>query len=309
MKVVSRLPDLKKLQHAIVLADFGSYARACEQLCITQSALTRSIQALERELGMTLFDRSTRVVKLTADGEYIVTWAKELVSDALALTNEIARLNQADVGSVAFGVGPAMPSLFLTQLLHDICKQHPYLSVNVTIDTPATLLELLTEDHIEFFISETAHIHFKSEHNFIVQNLASLDGGLYVRSGHPLAEVKAINPAMLSDYTLATTQVQQNLTNDLQTLQQISPHRVMCNDLGSLKHLMLNSDVVLVGLEATVADELEQGRVCKLKLSTHMPFRPCAIGLVRRRNRTPSRPAKEIELWLASHFSLTEAQH
>jgi phosphomannomutase len=60
---------LVQLKHLITLAETGSFSRSAEALFLTQPALSRSIRALEDDLGLRLFDRSTRHVSLTAEGE------------------------------------------------------------------------------------------------------------------------------------------------------------------------------------------------------------------------------------------------
>src|SRR5690554_6103639 len=76
--------DLRKLNHALAIAEAASYARASERLHLTQSALTRSIQALESELGLQLFDRGKSGVRPTVDGEKILDRARYLLLQARA---------------------------------------------------------------------------------------------------------------------------------------------------------------------------------------------------------------------------------
>jgi DNA-binding transcriptional LysR family regulator len=61
--------DLKRMKHAIALADELSFARAAEKLHLSQPALSRSIQTLEEDVGMLLFDRDNRNVALTTVGK------------------------------------------------------------------------------------------------------------------------------------------------------------------------------------------------------------------------------------------------
>jgi len=70
---------LVQLRHLISLAESGSFSKSAQALYITQPALSRSIRALEDELGMLLFDRVGRRIELTAFGREVVERANQLV--------------------------------------------------------------------------------------------------------------------------------------------------------------------------------------------------------------------------------------
>lgn len=66
----------RRLQHLLVLAQYAHFGRAAQSLHISQPALTKSIQSLEAELGVTLLDRQRGAVALTAFGELVVKRSK-----------------------------------------------------------------------------------------------------------------------------------------------------------------------------------------------------------------------------------------
>ncbi|GLY29075.1 LysR family transcriptional regulator [Kineosporia sp. NBRC 101731] len=107
--------DLRRLRYFVTLAATLNYGQAAQTLHITQPALSRSISTLERELGVTLFERSRAGTKLTAAGELLRDEAQALLHSAQALQQ---RLRQADRESLTVGF---MPGLILTPLVrhHD----------------------------------------------------------------------------------------------------------------------------------------------------------------------------------------------
>ena len=76
---------LVQLRHLLALADSGSFSRAAEAVCLTQPALSRSIQTLEDELGQPLFDRLGRHSELTPFGRAMAARARQVLDDADAL--------------------------------------------------------------------------------------------------------------------------------------------------------------------------------------------------------------------------------
>ena len=76
------LMNLRFLRTFVAIADSSGFARAAIRLNLTQSAASRQIHALESELGVRLFYRIGRSIKLTSEGEYLLVRSRRLLSDA-----------------------------------------------------------------------------------------------------------------------------------------------------------------------------------------------------------------------------------
>src|SRR6476469_10516190 len=88
------MPDLRHLRTFATVAERGSFSAAAEALGVTQPAVSQQIQALEREIGEPLIDRSVRGVRLTEQGETVLRHAQRMV----ALDGEFTRELQAGDG-------------------------------------------------------------------------------------------------------------------------------------------------------------------------------------------------------------------
>ena len=86
--------NIKHLEHLLALADTGSFSRAAEKLFITQSALSRSIQSLEDDLGGKVLDRIGKRNELTPLGLDVVARARHIVRDAAELRHSAQLLQQ-----------------------------------------------------------------------------------------------------------------------------------------------------------------------------------------------------------------------
>lgn len=82
----------RRLGHLIALAEEGSFARAAERVHLSQPALSRSIQALEEEVGMKLFDRAARGVAMTAAGRLLVERARRVLFETRCLFRDVELL-------------------------------------------------------------------------------------------------------------------------------------------------------------------------------------------------------------------------
>ena len=284
--------DLRKLTHALMLADTGSYARASEKLHLTQSALTRSIQALEAELGLAMFDRGKAGVRPTRDGEIVLARARHLVRDAHSLEREIDLIRQAESGEIAFGVGPAMPSLFLPGLMTALCRDHPGLDVEVYIESGHRLLEMLLEENLEFFVADINHLDNLNPAHVTTETLVEFPAGFYARAGHPLRGRATLSADQLAHFPVVSAQYRQGEATAHRKRDgapvENSP-QMLCNDLNTLRQMVLHSDAVLIGIPPMVKDELAAGLIQALPVGEHSGNPLCGVGLVSLAGRTPSR--------------------
>ena len=177
--------NIKQLTHAICLAEERNFSRAAEKLHITQPALSRSIQSLEQDIELTLFDRHSTGVNPTHGGELFLEKAKELVRQANGLKREASMIRGAEVGSVALGVGHVALNLLLPKVLPQLTANHPQLDIRVDVQPAVTLLDRLLEEKIEFFIADDQQ--FSNHPQVETIPLTELSIGFFVRSGHPLS--------------------------------------------------------------------------------------------------------------------------
>ena len=117
--------NLRHLEHWLALADTGSFSRAAEKLHITQSALSRSIQALEEDLGGPLVDRVGKKNELTPLGRSVMERARRIVHEAQELKQGAALLQQGGLGALRVGLGSGPGAMLMTPWLVYMARHHP----------------------------------------------------------------------------------------------------------------------------------------------------------------------------------------
>ena len=98
--------NLRFLRTFVEIADNAGFARAATRLNLTQSAASRQIQALEDELGLQLFTRTGRSVRLTSEGEDLLMRSRRLLFDADAIGRRASALKTGEVGVLRVGATP-----------------------------------------------------------------------------------------------------------------------------------------------------------------------------------------------------------
>jgi DNA-binding transcriptional LysR family regulator len=176
--------DLRSLRHLVVLARQLNYVRAADELGVTQPTLSRSIQALERQLGVQLFDRDRGGVRLTQQGRTLADRAALLLMDAEDLERHARLSAKGDRGRIRFGMAPMPARTLLSRTLSDRLSVAPNVVHEVVVRDVEALWGMLLVGEIEFFVSPNPPVHDLANVNAEV--LGSFPFSLIVRAGHPL---------------------------------------------------------------------------------------------------------------------------
>ena len=288
--------DLRRLAHIVALAERRNFARASEQVNLSQPALTRSIQAAEAELGMRLFDRGGARVTPTPAGEFIVERARRLVFDGRCLKRDAELYRERKLGDTAFGIGPFPAATLLAGLLAALRRDFPQVHLRVAVTNWERLLEHLLEESIELFVADTRDL--PHDPRLVVKALRREAAGFYVRRGHPLAARRSIRLGELWAHGVASVRLPKSVGAALARLLELPPHAPLpialeCDDVEVLKKTALDSDIVLAAPHAAVVAELQAGALHKLRV-TGLPPLFSNMGIVTLRGRTPSPMAEEI---------------
>lgn len=137
--MATRTLDLDLLRTFVTIADTGGFTRAGDQLGRTQSAISLQVKRLEDMIGRTVFLRSSRSLRLTSDGERLLSHARQM----LRLNDEaLADLLEPDVaGLVRLGVPEDFATVHLPGVLAAFTEAHPRVELEVTCDLTLNLLE------------------------------------------------------------------------------------------------------------------------------------------------------------------------
>lgn len=139
--------DLRQLKVFIQVVDSGSFTRAAEALHIAQSAISVSVQKLESELGLSLFDRAERKPRLTAEGEVLFARARKLVEEFKRTQQEMRELGGGERGTVRLGTSAMLGSYFLPEQIIAFRQRYPNINFQVQGEgTSRAQAQLITGD-------------------------------------------------------------------------------------------------------------------------------------------------------------------
>jgi LysR family hydrogen peroxide-inducible transcriptional activator len=145
----SYMPTLKQLQYLVALKEQGHFGRAADACFVTQSTLSAGIRELESLIGVTLVERTRRVVRFTALGDRIVEKAHRVLREA----EELAAIAQASgkplCGDLRMGVIPTIAPYLLPRLLPRLRAERPQLKLFLREEMSHAAIESLRHGHVD----------------------------------------------------------------------------------------------------------------------------------------------------------------
>ena len=108
---------LRQLQAFILTCELGSFTRTGERMLITQSAVTLLIKQLERDLGVTLFDRTTRALRLTSAANEALPIARRMLRNQELLTDSLRALADGRSGQVMLAVTVGVAAILMPRVV------------------------------------------------------------------------------------------------------------------------------------------------------------------------------------------------
>ena len=134
------------------MAEAASFTTAARQLFLTQSTLTKTIRELEQEIGLTLFERTTRKVALTTQGNAFMPVARRLLNDFELLLSDLREKSAGSSGSVYVASSLAFASCVLPEVLKRLKQDYPCIHVRLLDDTSGGVVRRIESGEVDIGI-------------------------------------------------------------------------------------------------------------------------------------------------------------
>ena len=186
----------RRLRHLLLLVEYAHFGRAAAALNISQPALTKSIQALEAELGVMLLDRKRGAVVLTAFGELVVRRSRTLINAEEDLLREISLLAGLEMGSLRVALGPYPSVVSGYPAMARLLARRPKITVAVHVAGWREVAHQVTARAVDLGLAELSGV--QDDNQFTTELIGRHHGRIFCRPGHPiLASGRVELPALL----------------------------------------------------------------------------------------------------------------
>ena len=246
--------ELRRLHHLMALAEHGSFGRAAPAVFLTQPALSRSIQALERDVGATLVDRRPTGVELTNIGRLVLRHAIALDASVRDLEREVRLTKDLELGELRVGVGPWAASSLVAPVIGRMNRRFPTLRVNVVVTPWRELPGRIRARDIDLMIGGSSGVAHVDDFDYVT--LSTHDTVVVGRAGHPLTDTEHVTPADLFACPIVGPGLDSGAADLLAELAQAAGHlasmtaadvlTVECDSSEVLKEIVANSDALTI---------------------------------------------------------------
>jgi LysR family transcriptional regulator, hydrogen peroxide-inducible genes activator len=135
--------EINHIRSFCAVARAGSFTRAAEELGIAQPSLSQQIQTLEKKIGMPLFERMGRSVRLTAFGEALREPALSILQQVAMAENSLANLREGVRGRLRVGVIPTILPYLIAPRIAEFLQRFPDVDLQLIEDATPRLVEQL----------------------------------------------------------------------------------------------------------------------------------------------------------------------
>jgi DNA-binding transcriptional LysR family regulator len=294
--------DYKHIVHLAAAVRCGSLTAAAGTLGISQPALSKSIRAFERTVGVQLLERGRFGVRPTHYGEAIIARGHVIEAEIRGVAEEIAALRRAGNVRVTIGCGPSEATRLLPETLASLSRRHPELRVTVLYGLNETLMPMVKKGEIEFALSSIPRTASDPDLTHLV--LHSDTAAVIARPDHPLAQRSQVTPGDLvgQRWVLARRrELERRALDDLFLEAGFKPVEAEIETTSAvlLKTVVLQGDYLSFLPREMIHWEEQAGLLSVL--AVHAPPWERLVGITSRRRGTLTSAAKSLVAALRAH--------
>lgn len=269
--------ELYKIFYTV--ANTKNITKAAKELCISQPAISKSIQNLENQIGGKLFIRTKRGVSLTDEGKEIYKYVKIGIEAFYTAENKFSEFKNLEIGTIRIGISASLAKHFLMPYLTKFHKNFPNIKLQIISDISENLVSKIKNGLVDIIVLNT--IDFNSNDIKSISIKDSQDC-FFVNENLKNLTKKTIQLEDLNNYTI----IIQN---------QYSESRTFINNFCYQKNIKLKPELevssysLLIELvknnfgigftnELFIKEELEKKKLFKLKVSPAIPTREIILG-------------------------------
>lgn len=293
--------DYRRIQLFLAAVRHGNMTEAAAELEISQPALSKSVKALEKSLGVRLLERGRFGVTPTPYGAALVAHGSVIEAELRNAVGEIDALKGATHGHVLVGCGPTEATRLLPQALLAMLGTHPQLKVSVLYGLNESLMPLVKNGEVDFALSSVPAR--ATDTDLVHDHLFNESGAVVARSGHPLARRQSVAPADLLTqvWILARRRELERVAfDDLFRVHELEPPEPVIESTSTvlMKAVVMQSDMLTFIPRELIWWEEKAGQLVALNVSGSQWVR--RVGITRRRRGSLS-PAARLLIEALKH--------
>ncbi|MFO0955981.1 MAG: LysR family transcriptional regulator [Isosphaeraceae bacterium] len=277
------------MRHVLALVEFGNFHKASRALKISQPALTKSIQQVEHDLGVRLFDRHGKAVAPTAFGEIVSRTAREVIDALDGMTRAIGQVANLEAGELSVGAGSYVADVWLGPVVSRLLRRSPRLGLTLHVDHWDPLAEMLRRGRIDLFVANLEPVQDRPE--FRVIPFPGQSAIWIARRGHPLSGRAKPRRSDLAEYPLIGPPVPEFLRRWLDAEKpgtRVPLRKIDILSVGLIKAMVRQGDAISLVHPDMVREELARGHFVIIEFDAPPIQLPVGLAWLADRSLSPA---------------------
>ena len=175
---------LRQLRAFIAVAEAEHFTRAADKLGLSQSSVSTLVRELETNLGLRLFDRHTRMLKLTLAGAEILPLARKAMADLDSVIGSSSQLKTLGRGRVSIAASSLQAALLVPRFIREFCARYPGVKINLYDVSQEAVLEMVRGGEVDFGIGTDSGLR----HDLATRPLTTDTFIAVLPPGHPMGK-------------------------------------------------------------------------------------------------------------------------
>ena len=258
----------------LAVAETGNLTRAAQRLHISQPAVSKQLRELEKSLGMALFHRLSKGVRLTEGGEILLDYARQIFALESEATRALNELRQLARGHLSIGASTTIGVYLLPEICAQFRAAFPGIEVNLEIANTQEIQKRLLNNELDLGLSEG----FSAAPEISAEVLGEDEIIVIAAPHHKLLGCKTLSLKQLFSETIlwresgsGTRAVVENALRDKGFS---VPARVSLGSTEAIKRAVMAGDGIAFVSRLTVESELQNGALKQLKIADFALHRP-----------------------------------
>lgn len=293
-RAFSNIIKVQDLRMLVALDDHGTILNAANIMDLSQPAITKRLQDLERDLGVTLFHRMSRGVEPTPYGEIIIKYAHTILNQLRSAEGEVSDLADGLGGRLAVGIPVSASTDLVSEAIVDLLERRKNVQVTLVEDYNIRLIPSLKRGDLDLIVGRLPKKTQFEDINIEPFYKESLQ--IVVRNDHPLAKKKRVSPKELGDWHWLMPPHNSAMHIQLENFFRKKDMKMPTTSVYSLSHagslkVVKNQNLIATFPSESIADEVKAGNLKVLNID--LSSEATEVGIITRQSGFNS-PATEM---------------
>lgn len=302
MSPLNQLLHPKALRYLAAVAQLGSVQAAAREVSISASAIDRYILLLEEDLGLPLFERQPRGMRLTAAGELLLALSQRWKADLNRTLSDIKHLQGVSHGQLHLAAMDSHVNGFLPEFVLAVAQEHPGIVLEVDIVSTDEAVQRLRAGEVDLAVA----FNLKPSRELHIVASAELPLGCVVAPGHPLATQAHVTFKDVAAWPLAAQSralaIRRYLERRHNWLLEEARPPLVTNSLQLVKSLVRSGSHVALTSELDAGPEILAGSLCFVPLRDKSA-QPQTVGVAISAGRSLPHIARMVAERLGMHVN------